>query len=273
MSESKQLLQSEEKIPPISTTGTAHEPAENAYPATSEPGQETPQVFHIMGFKKSWEEDDVTYDYKLLDGNNKLHTYAIPICLDAKLFDPCTIEFDTTGVVSKITSYPTKKTRVELINAFFEGIKACDIEGTVKSIKGDGILRVATSTGEVTVFGHKLVELMGIKKGYHIKAFGDLVEKNGIRQCDATIILGKEHIKPPKKDKKETEPISTPSQVIVSHPFLEMARQLQNKIPFHYDPHKLFWVWKNNCWVMADEVDILNHLKNFMAYTGVRPSK
>lgn len=274
MSDPEQIIKSEEECPPVSAIGTAPEPAKNEdetkdHPATSA-GQETPQVFHIMGFKKSWEEDDVTYDYKLLDGNNNLHTYTIPIALDAILFEPCTIERDNSGVVTKITPYPTKKTRDEIINDFFENIKTSDIEGTVKSKNGKGILNVATSTGEVKVFGHKLVELMGIKKGYHIKVFGDLKEKNCRKQCDAFVILGKEHIKTRKKDKKnkdveaETSYIPSPT---VSHPFLEMARQLQTKIPYHYDPHKIFWVWKNNCWIMADEVDILNHLKNFMAYT------
>lgn len=117
---------------------------------------------------------------------------------------------------------------------------------------GNGILNVATSTGEVKVFGHQLVDLMGIRNGYHIKIFGDMKEKNCRKQCDAFVILGKEHIKPPRKDRnnkeeetqKKEKTTSNTSPAIVSHPFLEMARQLQNKIPYHYDPHKIFWVWK-----------------------------
>jgi len=151
MSDTEQIIKSEEESSPVSAIGTAHEPAKNEaktkdHPATSA-GQETPQVFHIIGFKKSWETDDVTYDYILVDEKNDMHTTTIPISLNAKLFEPCTIEVDKTGVVSKITPCPTKKTRDEIINDFFEVIKNPHVEGTVKSINGEGILRVATAIG------------------------------------------------------------------------------------------------------------------------------
>jgi hypothetical protein len=38
---------------------------------------------------------------------------------------------------------------------------------------------------------------MGIRKGHHIKVFGDLKEKNGQKQFSAYIIVGKEYIKKP----------------------------------------------------------------------------
>jgi hypothetical protein len=161
-----------------------------------------PRVFLIAGFEKSWEEDDVTYNYKVVDEKNDIYTTTIPISLNPKLFEPCSIEMDTTGVVSKIIPCPTKKTRDEIISEFFEANKNPPVEGTVKRIYKKGTLKVSTYAGDVTVFGHELVELMGIKKGHHIKVFGDMGEKNGQKHCDATIIVGKEHIKPSKKDKE-----------------------------------------------------------------------
>jgi hypothetical protein len=184
--------------------------------------QHLPRVFHIVGLKKSWESDDVTYDYILVDEKNDMHTTTIPISLNAQLFEPCTIEVDKTGVVSKIFPCPTKKTRDEIINDFFEIIKNPPVEGTVKSIYGNGILNVATATGDVSVFGHLLVDLMGIRKGYHIKVFGYMGEKNGKKQCDATIIVGKEYLKKPESSsepdphvivKEETETNTTAIKV------------------------------------------------------------
>jgi uncharacterized protein (DUF927 family) len=223
------------------TKANAYEESKDKDASNREETKTNDIIVSAFGFKQPW-DGDIVKDY-LIFKDGMLIKQIIPSTINVELFEAYKMKFDDKGIVSEMIPHSTGKTKDERIDMIFDllnckeitinKIKYDIIDGVIVKITGKthNILKVQVGNEHLTVFSHELIDKMDIKNGYHIRALGLMDEKNGVKNFNAEIIVGKPHIKPPEpKPEPKQEPETNSKSIQPSKPLSNLEQEIQNAL-------------------------------------------